>query len=164
MIENLKIDYLMNHPNHIEQLAKWRTNEWGKYNNLLTYEYSIKSFKDHCNNNKLPLTYICLENAKPIGMVSLRKEELPEYRHLEPWIGGLFVDQPYRKNGVGSYLLAHVEKKTAALNYKFLHLFIFDLNLLSWYQHLGYEVLEHNIFNNYPIIVMRKNITVRKKT
>jgi GNAT superfamily N-acetyltransferase len=158
MILHKQFDYLANHIQYLAKIARWRTNEWSRYNPTLTYAYSLKSFKEHCNYNKLPITYLYFENSKPIAMFSIRTIELLQYKHLEPWIGGIYVQKNYRNRGIGKRLIHYAEKVVASLNYKVLYLFIFDLKLQSWYENLGYKVFETNIFNNYPIIVMKKDI------
>ena len=158
MTTHKNIDYLANHTQYIEKIARWRTNEWSRYNPSITYSTSVSCFKEHCNYDKLPLTYLYFEKSEPVGMFSLRIEELPQYGHFKPWIGGLCVQKKFRSKGIGSILVNYAEEVVSSFHYKALYLFIFNLELQSWYENLGYESLKTDTFNNSPIIVMRKNI------
>ena len=72
----ITIDFLKNHPRCIQQLAKIWHEVLGKiWAPETTIELVIKRFSDHLNEHDLPITFVALDGAKPVGMCSLRQND-----------------------------------------------------------------------------------------
>lgn len=71
----IKIAYLADYKEYISAAAHWAFLTYGKYTST-TFKTEIEKFRNHCNEDKLPLTLIALDNNdRFIGMASLREKE-----------------------------------------------------------------------------------------
>jgi hypothetical protein len=72
----IKIDFLKNHPDAIDPIAKIWHQVLGE---IWVPDVSIERVKqrlvEHLNDDSLPLTFIALFNDKPVGMCSLREND-----------------------------------------------------------------------------------------
>lgn len=60
----------------------------------------------------------------------------------------LFVDEPYRKKGLGSLLLRHAEHQAKSVGIKLSHLDTFDFQAKDFYLKQGYEIF--GVLNDCP--------------
>lgn len=56
------------------------------------------------------------------------------------FISVLFVDEPYRGRGLGTWLLKHVEEKAKSTGIRLIHLDTFDFQAKDFYLRQGYEI------------------------
>lgn len=153
-VNDIHIDYLKNHSHHIPLLAQWAFGAWGRYNQNSSLERITKRFHEHLNDHSLPLTLIALDNETPVGMCSLRITDgiRPE---LTPWLGSLYVDEPYRKRGIGLQLIKTIIHKLQVMGYKGLNLLAHDSALVRWYEKLGWTLVETDQLNGHPVSIMK---------
>ena len=56
------------------------------------------------------------------------------------FISVLFVDEPYRGRGLGTWLLKHVKEKAKSTGIRLIHLDTFDFQAKDFYLRQGYEI------------------------
>lgn len=152
---NIKIDLLKNHPESIPRLAEIWYEVLGKiWMPEITIEsVASKRYSELLNENVLPITYIALNGATPLGMCSLRQNDgiRPD---LTPWLGSLVVDHLHQKQGIGKMLIDTTKNKARDLGYAKLFLFAFDRTIHIYYGRLGWNKIGIDEFNGYPVTVM----------
>lgn len=154
----IKVELLKNHPDCVPRLSEIWYEVLGKtWVPDIPIERVIERFKEHLNENTLPLTFVALEQDKPVGMCSLRVTEgiQPD---LTPWLGSLVVDPAYQKNGIGKSLMEATKQKAKKLGYKNLYLFTFNPTLPEYYKRLGWKLRGMDKFEDHPVTVMEIGI------
>jgi GNAT superfamily N-acetyltransferase len=153
----MHIDYLADHEELIPLVARWSFEEWSYLHPEKPLEDITKSFSQRTNRNRLPICLVAFEDEKPVGMASLKPTDLPARRDLSPWLAGVYVLEAFRGRGIGSELVRKVECKAWGLGYEKLYLFTPDAE--EFYKRMDWEVFEENEYNDYPVIVMEKNLS-----
>lgn len=117
----------------------------------------MEKLHSHINENSLPLTFVAINNDKPVGMCSLRQND--EIRpDLFPWLGGLVVDKDYQSQGIGKMLIDAVKNKAKEMNFKEIYLFAIDPNVVPIYEHLGWTKIGMEKFRNYDVTMMKNDL------
>ncbi len=150
----IKIDFLKNHPNTISALAEIWYEVLGKiWVPDIPIERVITRFKDHLNDQDLPITFVALDGEIPVGMCSLRENDgiRPS---LTPWLGSLVVDPKYQKQGIGKMLIDVTVRQAKELGFEKLYLFAFDPNIPEYYKRLGWWKIGMDEFKSHPVTVM----------
>ncbi len=150
----VQIDLIKNHPHFIPDLAKlWHQLLGSIWVPDVTIEMAERKFEEHLNVDTLPLTFIALDDGKPIGMCSLRQTDgiRPE---LIPWLGSLIVAPEFQKQGIARKLINTVQNKSREFGFKKLYLLTFDLTLPNYYAALGWQKIGMDTLKNHPVTVM----------
>ncbi|MCE2993531.1 MAG: GNAT family N-acetyltransferase [Alphaproteobacteria bacterium] len=150
----ITIELLKNHPHTITTLAHIWHEVLGKiWLPDVTLESMIERFADHLNDQILPITFVALDDGKPVGMCSLRQSDSirPE---LAPCLGSLVVDPKYQKQGLGKRLIDTVTKKAKDIGFEKLYLFTFDPIIAEYYKSLGWKKIGMDECKSHPVTVM----------
>ncbi len=147
------ITYLKQHPKYVPLLAHWSYSTWGKYNPSASLEIAVQKFTEHLNDDHLPLTYIALDENKPVGTCSLREVDGVKSEH-SPWLGSLYVVPEYRGQGIGEKLISTCLQKAHGMGYAKLYLLTFELSLSIWYERLGWKLIGDDTLNGFPVHIM----------
>src|SRR5207247_6866386 len=108
-MRGVQISYLIEHPEHIPQLAQWLFEQWDAILGEGTPEARIEKLKAHMNRDKLPIAWVAHANGQLLGTAALRVHDLEGREDLTPWLGGVFVGADFRRQGIGAALCATVE-------------------------------------------------------
>jgi len=169
-LKMIKIAYLADYPEYVNDLVQWNYNSWHQYDPSLTMEKSKKAFEERkLNNNKIPLTIIALDenisNNKDrlVGMVTLKEKiPVPGYEDKTPWLGSLYVLNSRQRQGIGSKLVANICDIAAKLNYKEFFLFTSVPSMSQWYLKHDWKILQEDTYPKgdpeyeHPITIMHK--------
>ena len=103
------------------------------------------------------LIYLAMDGAQVVGAIALVDfDDLADFRHLKPWVAAFVVDPTKRGSGIGSQMLAALEKQARVFGIRELHLWTEDQR--NFYRNRGYELLEHRDYPQIAIDVMRKSL------
>jgi GNAT superfamily N-acetyltransferase len=136
-------------PDYASILAYWAYGEWYTLRDI-PFEIVIKAYKQRMNDTIIPITWVAVENEFPVGMVSLKTDDLWSRKDINPWLSSLFILPEYRNKGIAEKLINTVIKKSAELNYKNLYLFTDPDNakISMFYEKKGWKFLEKEKGNN----------------
>ncbi|WP_261338375.1 GNAT family N-acetyltransferase [Rhizobium leguminosarum] len=135
----LTIEYLERYPNFISICASWTFGQWGCQSNG-SYERTRAEFET-ATKSSMPLTLVAIENALPVGMVTLAARDFDGKPHLSPWLKSLFVHPFHRKKGIATLLIERLEHEALRLGLKSLYLITEDARLL--YEKSGWRAIDH---------------------
>lgn len=140
-MEKVEISYLADHPEFIKILAPWICEHWTQLLIDETIDSRVVKLRKHLNKETLPIALVAHSGKEVYGTAALRINDLPGREDLTPWLGGVFVGEPFRCNGIGERLCIAVEEKAKSL---FLNkpLYLFTLDKQVWYQKLGWSMYE----------------------
>lgn len=154
---NLHLALLKNYPQVIPTLADWLYDTWHPYDTSLTREKLIHSFEARLNSDQIPITFVILENNKPIGLVSLKRQTSPELSDFSKdslWMGGLQVIEEKQNQGLGQELLRFAANMARLQGLEKLHFYTSDPSKVAWYLKRGAQILEKRPFRNHTITIM----------
>jgi predicted N-acetyltransferase YhbS len=108
----MDIALLADHPELIPELAGWFHREWPEAS--ANYD-SAERLRQFSVRDTIPMSFVALEQASPIGTASLLSESVHSHRHLSPWVGGLYVIPERRHQGVATQLISVAVRAAASL-------------------------------------------------
>ena len=149
----LQVLPLCEHPQAIEQLARWHFAQWGPANPANNVERRIARLQGHLEPGRVPQTFVALDGEQLLGSASLVAADLPNRDDLSPWLASVYVDPPHRRQGVGAALVKRVADEAIALGLPTLYLFTPDR--AAFYARLGWTVMEQDQWNGTPVTVMQ---------
>ncbi len=150
----VRVDYLVDHPDLIPQLAAALQEQWREVWPERTVEWRIARLRSHLNTTSLPIAWVAVAGPVLLGTAALRNVDFVGFDHLHPWLGGVFVLPEHRGRGVGAMLCAEVERAATGMGVEKLYLGTFDNR--SWYQSMGWRLFEEAILRGRPCDVMWK--------
>jgi len=153
----MQISYLADYPQFIDTLAPWVFAHWQPIIGDVSPETRAAKFRTHLNKVKLPIALVAHAGAEVFGTASLRVHDLPGREDLTPWLGGVFVGEKYRGQGIGIRLCAAVEDK-AKLLFPDLVLYLFTLDKQHWYQNMGWSLRESCVWCGHEGVIMERHL------
>lgn len=154
---SMQLDLLKNCPQVIPNLVQWIYEEWHPYDASLTKEKLIRSFQARLNADSIPITFVVLKDALPIGIISLKKETAPEFADFPEnsiWMGSLQVIPEERSQGIGQELLKFSQIIAKQLGYEKLYFYTSNPANVKWYLKRGAQVIEERPFRHHTITIM----------
>jgi predicted N-acetyltransferase YhbS len=148
----LQILPLYERPQAIEQLARWHFAQWGSLNPAGTIERRIARFQEHLQPDRVPQTFVAVDDDQLLGSASLVAADLPNRADLSPWLASVYVDPPFRQRGIGAALVEFVAKEARRLGFPVIYLFTPDR--AAFYGRLGWQVVEQSDWNGIGVTVM----------
>ncbi len=156
-IDQLQISYLADHPQFIDTLAPWVFAHWQPIIGDVSPETRAAKFRTHLNKDTLPIALVAHDDDEVYGTASLRVHDLPGREDLSPWLGGVFVGEPYRGRGIGTRLCATVEE-LAKSRFPDQVFYLFTLDKQLWYQHMGWFVRESCTWCGHEGVIMERHL------
>lgn len=155
LIDNIQIKYLADVPEFISVLAQWSYDAWSQYDPSLSIEQSVGSLIMKLNRDKIPLVFVAIYNSNPIATVTLKEKiKIPGYEDRDLWLGSLWVEEEYRKQGIGQCMLDCAYNKAHELGYTRISLFASDPVAAAWYIKYGWRKFAVDTFNHHEVALL----------
>ena len=138
MIRDLSIIELSEDSGLLDEAVRYFWTCWGSESNFLFYEDCIKNSVH--DRSSLPKFYIALHKGKIIGSYALLVNDLVSRQDLMPWLACLFVDESFRNQGIGSFLLSHALRSADALGFQTVYL---SSDLEGFYEKNGWSIFTY---------------------
>ncbi len=103
----IQIEYLADVPYFLPVVSSWVFREWCRQEGSL--ERVVSRYRQRLSRGRIPLTLVALKDGAPVGIISLKLEDLPTRPDLFPWLGSLFVLPEHRGRGIGMLLVNQAE-------------------------------------------------------
>jgi GNAT superfamily N-acetyltransferase len=152
-VSALRIEYLADHVAHLPRLATWHHAEFGYLNPANTVERYVERLTASLQKDDLPTTLIALRDDVLLGSASLVRQTIT-HPHLSPWLSSVYVDPPYRGQGIASALVGGIERAAAAMGSETIYLFTPSSEQL--YAGLGWQSIEYADYRGLKLAIMRK--------
>ncbi len=149
----MKIEYLADHADRIETLARWHHEEWQHLNPGDTVEQRKARMSEHLGRRRIPTTFVALEGDTLLGSACLLADDMHQYRDLTPWLASVFVAPEQRGRGVGSAVVRRVVEEARALDVKTLYLYTPDRE--SFYARMGWSIHERTEYMGVGVVIMQ---------
>lgn len=157
---NMKItfDHLANHKYLIPIVTQWHFNAFGIFGNNTSMERIGAKLSERLNTNKLDMCFLCFHNEKPIGVMSLTKQDIPvelqNHEKFTPLLSHLFVIESYRGQKIGNRLIEYAKQQTKNFGFKKMYLYTTDKTIHLWYEKLGWKIIQENVIEKLYIKIM----------
>ncbi len=102
MFDNLKFITIKEKLEIVEEAATWFSSKWG-----IREEAYLECMNDNIRNKTNLGWYLCLDNNKIVGGLSVIENDFHKRKDLTPNICAVYVEEEYRKNGIAGKLLNH---------------------------------------------------------
>jgi GNAT superfamily N-acetyltransferase len=152
----MEITYLADHKDVIPILARLFYQEWGYLYPDRALEDVERLIGERANKNKIPIALVVFDGNELLGTVCLKTHDMDTRPDLTPWLAGLYVVSPRRRQGIGMTLVSAIEKKARELGVQQLYLYTPESE--RFYSRLGWHVKERTEYCSYPVTVMEKKI------
>lgn len=153
----MSLALLKDYPQAIPTVAQWLYEDWHVYDSSLTQERLIRSFHQRLNDDKIPVTFVAVKNATPIGVISLKEQtdpELSDFPKNSIWLGSLHVIPEERNKGLGQELLKNVAAIAKRLGIESVYLYLSNSTGVEWCRKRGAHVIEKRPFRGHEITIM----------
>lgn len=146
----MQIEPLADHHYLVEEIARWHWDEWGG-DSLEQWAQNLR----RGGEEGIPITFVALENGRPLGSVTLTEHDMPghiDYESFGPWLGGAFVAPDARSRGVGAALMRHAVEQAEAWGIP--RLYLYTESARQFYEHLGWTTLDETDYGGGRVAVM----------
>jgi putative hydrolase of the HAD superfamily len=138
-------------------LATWFYEEWGHRRPGNTVDQVERRVAKRMNRNALPITWVALKGAEPVGSASLILREMETHPRYLHWLAGVYVDQSFRGRGLGSRIvqLAAVEAQWLGIR----ELYIYTRSHELFYSRLGWKSVERAPYHGREVVIMVRDLS-----
>lgn len=119
-------------PKYKEQVIEWLNQEFGC---KTSYGFYRELIEHSMKEDKLPITFVAIDNDVLVGTVGLWRGDLLSRQDLFPWLSALVVNQDYRNQKIGQRLQLFIEEYCRNKNYEEIYLYT---DLVNYYEKTGW--------------------------
>jgi RimJ/RimL family protein N-acetyltransferase len=101
----ITIGFLADYLATIPTLAKWFRNQWPDYYADTSQEEIEQGFFEDASRDRLPIRLIAFESNELAGTIILRERGSVTLPEFQPELGGLYVVESHRGQGIGTELV-----------------------------------------------------------
>lgn len=154
----MKIDFLGKHLDLLPELAKLHFDEWKHLSPDKTLEDRVVKLRQMAESTDVPFMVVATENNQLIGSSALVIEDMKTRKDLSPWLASVFVKPQFRKNGIATTLVRHIENEATKRGIR--ELFLYTEHARTLYTKLGWTELEQCQYQGVQVAIMSKHFTV----
>jgi predicted N-acetyltransferase YhbS len=148
----VRIELLADHPEHVETLARWHSEEDGRGGDEAWLEFWCRQLRAECGRDRIPIAFVALDGEAPVGHVSLVEHNMSSQPELSPWLAGTLVHPPRRGEGVGAELVQHAVVRAAELGVE--RLYLYTERARGLYERLGWKHLSDEVHEGERVALM----------
>lgn len=149
----MKFCLLSDYPEFATTIAQWYFHQWGQHQAGVSQEKILGDVNAYRDRRTPPLMLIAVENHQPVGAVEIKRHEMKIYPDKEHWIGGVYVLESARGQGLASRLVA---KAVGMATEAGIHTLYLQTPRLDGgiYGKLGFRPLEEVDYKGNHVLVM----------
>ncbi len=145
-------------PDYAPILGFWSYMEWYK-DRSISFDLVTKAYKARIDDTSLPISWVAIEDEFPVGMISLKENDLWHRKDLNPWLASLYVLPEFRNLGIGSSLIEETIGKSKQLDFDNLFLFVSEDRrnaLHNFYSKRDWRYTENSTGNDNDMVSIYK--------
>jgi GNAT superfamily N-acetyltransferase len=121
MYPDVRIGYLVDHPEALPGLERLFQSEWAAYYGAAGPGNARQDLVTYSNRSQLPVAVVAFLGSEPCGIAALKADSISTHTHLSPWIGGGMVAPQFRRHGIGARLVSALEDVARELGFTTLY-------------------------------------------
>lgn len=118
---DVRIGYLVDHPEALPTLERLFRSEWPAYYGAAGPGNAQQDLVAYANRKQLPVGMVAFLGAEPCGVAALKTESISTHKQLTPWIAGGVVVPQYRRHGIGTRLVSALADVARTLGFTTLY-------------------------------------------
>ncbi len=147
------IDYFADHPEFLDEVAKWLHDEWAWQNpGENSVADRLQRMQAQMHKERIPMMFVAFAGDHPVGTAWIVEHDMDSRKDLSPWVATIFVRPEYRGKGIGSALVLRAMDKVRQLGYKQAYLITPDRE--GFYARLGWRTMEKARDRNRMVFLM----------
>ncbi|QKJ88517.1 GNAT family N-acetyltransferase [Paramixta manurensis] len=140
-------------PQHAEQVTDWLWQAFGSENSRAFFASVIHSSLQQAD---LPQTFVALVGERAVATVGAWRCDLISRQDLFPWLAALYIDNPWRGQGLSEALQQHVMSWCRARGYRQLHLWA---TFADYYERFGWRYIGEALeYPDKPVRVYHRSL------
>ena len=153
----MELSLLADNPEAADTVAQWYFDEWASSVPGVTVEKVKHKVAQSTNRHTAPMVVLASDGGVLIGAAELKLREMDIFPEYEYWLGGVYVDEARRGNGIASLLVKQVIERAskAGIDQLYLQTQALDGGI---YAGLGFSSVKKVNYNGYDVLVMRAEI------
>ncbi len=148
----LIIDYIGKQPQLIPVIAQWHQDQWQLISPDQTTESRIKQYSAYSSSGSIPFCLVATRGNRAVGSASIVESDMDTRPELSPWLASVYVDKPYRNQGVASELISRCIHRARQSGIETLYLFTPDQ--ADFYRRRGWKWLQTVPYHNEQVDIM----------
>jgi len=155
----ITIGTLADHPQLVPEVVDIAWREWG---GSLARDERARWLREAERDSRLHLPtsagFVAVDGDRAVGTVQLHEYEIDAIRDRSPWVCGMLVLPDYRGAGVGSQLLAALERFAAGHGVP--RLWVFTEHAAAFYERCGWQRHCEAVEHGEPGVVLTRVLAV----
>jgi GNAT superfamily N-acetyltransferase len=155
----ITIGTLADHPQLVPEVVDIAWREWG---GSLARDERARWLREAERDSRLHLPtsagFVAVDGDRAVGTVQLHEYEIDAIRDRSPWVCGMVVLPDYRGAGVGSRLLAALERFAAGHGVP--RLWVFTEHAAAFYERCGWQRNCEAVEHGEPGVVLTRVLAV----
>jgi GNAT superfamily N-acetyltransferase len=134
--------------------ARWRASAFSMLQ--ASFEQELRSLELFASDHSRGVGLLAKADGEPVGTCLLVESEIEPNHDVSPWLSGLFVVPEHRRRGVGAALVRAIEDQ--ARQREFSRLYLYTADAVSFYDRLGWEVLDRTSWKGFDTALMVRDL------
>lgn len=109
-VSDVRIAYLMDHPEALPTLEQLFQSEWAAYYGAGGPGNARQDLAVYSSRHRLSVGLVAFLGSEPCGVAALKPDSISTHKHLTPWIGAGMVAPQFRRHGIGARLVSALEE------------------------------------------------------
>jgi predicted N-acetyltransferase YhbS len=152
----MKIDLLGEHLEFLPELARLHFDEWRHFSPDKTLEDRLWKLRDLAASSELPFMVVAIEGNQLVGSAALVYEDMRTRKELSPWLASVFVKPEFRRKGIATALVRHIEKSAQERGIR--KLYLFTEHARDLYARLGWNDREECEYQGVNVAIMSQRL------
>ncbi len=137
-------------------LASWFYEEWGRGDPANAIERVEQRLRGRMKRDSVPITLVGFMAGQLVASASIKIREMETHPQYEHWLGAVFVEPPYRGQGIGSQIVQYTVSEARRLGVG--QLYLYTRSHEAFYTHLGWKPIERPRYQGRPAVIMKLDI------
>ncbi|WP_313342680.1 GNAT family N-acetyltransferase [Stenotrophomonas sp.] len=146
-------------PRLLPQVARWYFDTWGRHVPGMTLDDEQVRLEVFLQQDELPLLLLAVHDHEPVAAAQLKFHERTERPERLHWLGGVYVDQSQRGQGLAARLIEDLMARGRAFGVRDVYLQT-ERNDGGLYRRLGWKPLEMQMHaSGVPVRIMQRTLS-----
>ena len=149
----ITIDFLTDHLAFIPTLTKWFRAQWPDYFADWSQAEMERDFLEDASRDSLPIRLVAFESGELVGTIVLRENGSEASQEFQPELGGLYVVESHRGQGIGTELVRSGMK--LALGQGYTTVYASTVSAAGILEGLGWEYIKTVVHSDGEVALYR---------
>lgn len=146
-------------PHLLPQVAQWYFDTWGRQVPGVDLDDELVRLEVFLQQDELPLLLLAMQDQQPVAAAQLKFHERTERPERLHWLGGVYVCESQRGNGLAARLIEELMTRGRGLGVRDVYLQT-ERSDGGLYRRLGWKPLEMQVHaSGVPVRIMQRTLS-----